>query len=83
MAADKLAYYQRCGDNQKSGSALEDHMKKNTMSLFGTHTDPQMTLQKLRGYTSDGNEAKHEELFKRMNIEAFNNVTLRAFTRHK
>ena len=71
MAADKLAYYQRCGDNQKSGSALEDHMKKNTMSLFGTHTDPQMTLQKLREYTSNGNEAKHEELWKKLNIEAF------------
>ena len=83
MAADKLACYLRCGDNQKTGSALRDHMKKDTIGLFGTYADPQRTLQKLREYTSKGNEANHEELFKRMNIEAFNNVTLRAFTRRQ
>ena len=83
MAADKLACYLRCGDNRKTGSALGDHMKKDTIGLFGTYADPQRTLQKLREYTSKGNEAKHEELFKRMDIEAFNNVTLRAFTRQK
>ena len=65
MAADKLACYLRCGDNQKTSSALRDHMKKDTMGLFGTFKDPQMALQKLRGYTSDGNEAKHEELWKK------------------
>ena len=83
MAADKLACYLRCGDNRKTGSALGDHMKKDTIGLFGTYADPQRTLQKLREYTSKGNEAKHEELFKQMNIEAFVNVTLRAFTRQK
>ena len=70
MAADKLACYLRCGDNRKTGSALGDHMKKDTIGLFGTYADPQRTLQKLREYTSKGNEAKHEELFKQMTIEA-------------
>ena len=47
MAADKLACYLRCGDNRKTGSALGDHMKKDTIGLFGTYADPQRTLQKL------------------------------------
>jgi len=70
MAADKLACYQRCGDNQKTGIALGDHMKKDTIGPLGTYADPERALQKLRVYTSKGNEANHVELFKQMNIEA-------------
>ena len=83
MAAEKVAFYQRCGDNQKSGSALEDHMKKDTVSLFGIYAEPQMTLQKLREYTSKGNEAKHEELWKKLNMEAFVDRYITSFYKTK